>query len=281
MTKQFEDLLLAMTRWLNADAALKEKAANNEEAPQKIIALQNEELPPETLAGEPTGESTETPVTPAKRSTTLQEFAASTGIPYHSLFELHAAGKLPTYKVDHKLWIDVDKFHVEPVETVDDLRKNFEFYQGYYRGAADDSKSRAIALKRIHDVADQLPVEFTLGATPSAIRTRFDRYVVSNVVHTYQLGHIAFINLDELRRFALWWVENFRRRNKSELAGHEPDHPEFCLHENDFLWARTRNYLDREHPDQDALKQQAKEYSNYFVIVRGIRYYKPEVLSMI
>jgi hypothetical protein len=207
------------------------------------------------------------------------DFAKMVGKHVTSLYSMVNRGKLPSERgEDGVLRIDLDACKGS-INGPDDLYKPFDVWVGSWRST--DDKARGIAIRRVMEIQDELPRDFVLGVKEHAIRARFDNAIADGIIQTYKLGGVDFINVDELKTFALWYVENYHRPNKSQYKGHDSAYSKFCIHENDLVWTQTRNFYDRIAADQKRLTENFGKFRKQSVQVRGVRYYTTDVLTMI
>lgn len=261
MTKELEELLTAFTRWLNADAALKEKAAGEEE-PKKIITLH----PEEGLQ-----EDCETPEIDSTIS--VAELVARTKVCMSTMRSALKSGKLPIVEVKPAR-ISTEGFDPDFL----DLYRPFKF-GALYR--SKDLKACRVAIEKVNDPAVQkfMPVEWYINVTDSAVRQRVYHAIVLGQLHSYRLGRIGFVNMDELRNFALWWVETRHVPNKDDRCALGSANTVFCVHENDLIWSRTRQWFDQFHPDPKKVEMIRDRYGSKSREINGTRYYLVDCLQ--
>lgn len=144
-----------------------------------------------------------------------------------------------------------------------------------------DDKAHSIATSRVIEIKDRLPLDFVIGVKPATMRQRIYEAANKGLLKTYRLGGTEFVNLDELKSFAIWWVDNYHRRDKTIWGRQELPYNDFCVHENDLVWLQTRRFNDRLYPSRELLAKNVTEYGKYSVVVRGIRYYNRIILNML
>lgn len=212
------------------------------------------------------------------RFVTCNEASELLGRTGSALYQAAKGGKIPSirYTEEGKPHYRID---VAAITDKEDIYRPFELEVGMSR--TKDDKAHSIATSRVMEIKDRLPLDFVIGVKPATMRQRLYEASNKGLLKTYRLGGTEFVNIDELRAFALWWVENYHCRYKSELRGHDTAFSDFCVHENDLVWLQTRRFNDRLYPSRELLARNVTEYGKYSVVVRGIRYYNRIVLNMV
>ena len=267
MTEVLEEVLRAFTRWLNADAALKEKAAG-EETPKKIITLHQEEVHEEE-----TQKTKECKAPAIGKTISVQELVDRTGVTLRTIKNAMKRGRLPVVGI----W--------PTMISTEGFDKDYkELYRPFWIGAltrSNDLKACRVAVNAIGDpvVKSWLPVEWYLDVSESALRQRIYKAISLNQIHSYKLSNTTFINMDELRKFSLWWVDNCHAPNKEETRAFDSANSLFCVHENDLIWSRSRVWLDQFHPAPEKVAIIREQCGKKSREINGTRYYLAECLN--